>query len=46
MGNEQEVKKFRRAVANVKKKLKPKKLPVNNSASVVESVKQPQDIPF
>ena len=46
MGNEQEVKKFRRAVANVKKKLKPKKLLVNDGASVVESVLQPQDSPF
>ena len=45
-GNEQEVKKFRRAVANVKKKLKPKKLLVSDSASVVESVIQPQDSPF
>ena len=47
-GNEQEVKKFRRAVANVKKKLKPKKLPVNDGVSVAESVvvMQPQDSPF
>ena len=45
-GNEQEVKKFRRAVANVKKKLKPKKLLVKDGASVVESVIQPQDIPL
>ena len=45
-GNEQEVKKFRRAVANVKKKLKPKKLLGDDGASVVESVIQPQDSPF
>ena len=45
-GNEQEGKKFRRAVANVKKKLKPKKLLVKDGASVVESVIQPQDIPL
>ena len=40
-GNEQEVKKFQRAVANVKKKLKPKKLLVADGDSVVESVIQP-----
>ena len=47
-GNEQEVKKYRRAVVNVKKKLKPKKLPVNDGVSMVESVVvlQPQDSPF
>ena len=47
-GNEQEVKKYRRAVANVKKKLKPKKLPVNDGVSEAESVVvlQPQDSPF
>jgi outer membrane protein assembly factor BamD (BamD/ComL family) len=45
-GNEQEAKKFRRVLANVKKKLKPKKLPVNDGASVVESVIQPQDSQF
>jgi hypothetical protein len=38
MGNEQEVKKFRRAVANVKKKLKPKKVLINEGASEVEPV--------
>ena len=46
MGNEQEAKKFRRAVANVKKKLKPitfaKKDLVDDTTSVVESVCQPQ----
>ena len=45
-GNEQEAKKFRRVLANVKKKLKPKKLPVNDGASVEESVIQPQDSQF
>jgi hypothetical protein len=38
MGNEQEAKKFRRGVANVKKKLKPKKLLNDDIVSVVESV--------
>ena len=46
MGNEQEVKKFRRAVANLKKKLKPKKVLINEVASEVEPVIQPQDSPF
>ena len=43
MGNEQEAKKFRRGVANVKKKLKPKKLLNDDIVSMVESVFQPQN---
>ena len=48
MGNEQEAKRFRRAVDKVKKKLKSKKLPVNDGVSVAESVVvlQPQDSAF
>jgi uncharacterized protein (DUF2225 family) len=45
MGNEQEAKKFRRGVANIKKKLKPKKLKVDDTDSVVASVFQPQNNP-
>ena len=46
MGNEQEAKKYRRVLANVKKRLKPKNLAkkdlVDDCTSVVESIFQPQ----